>query len=655
MSRVGPLAAVALVVGNRAEPISTLRRLTREDPDLRRLHPVIQALEAGHPLPDALRQARLLTRAEATSLSSCGAEALADALGRLAQAEAEPPPGGALLRWFPLWALLAGTVPSLGIGLIVALGGGGVYRGLFSVISPLSLAEPATGWWWCVQAGALALAALIVAGIAWGLPRVKGLWRFLPCDLPTARATALVDLLEDLRRGRPCQRSWKRWCWFSGLSEDATWGLEQMGGDHRATVMGLGLLPHRDDGQPDFPRAIASAAQAQAVALARVRPIATGLLALVGLVGLLGWSGPWTLIAYVVDFPQWLHTGFSLASHALAVPAGAALAAVMLLWCLGWLRLGLATLVEGAAADWPLVAHRLADALDRREDLNRTLHQLQAWTGWAMTHRLSLARRHEEPHPGRRLAAARVAPHSVASVLASTPIEALPAVLRSSVAEPHAVVDPRIAGQVAVGLALLLVLLGVVGTTLPKLQLMAKYTVSGPLVPGQLLPVILLGVAAGLGGTILVLALARRWGWDLWLTGHRRLANGMRLRQALALRLPEAHLGTDTDLPTILRRAGWPCRTLADLDRALAADLHRRRWATHRRTVIVALFLPVLLGIPVGMLGISIFQLTNACNERVQRGSTPPLAGGSLVMWTMHQHLELAEQRARLAQPEKAP
>jgi len=333
----------------------------------------------------------------------------------------------------------------------------------------------------------------------------------------------------------------------------------------------------------------------------------------------------------------------------------AALAAVLLLWCLGWLRLGLATLVEGAATDWPLVAHRLADALDRREDLNRTLHQLQAWTGWAMTRRLSQARRHDEPHPGRRLAAARVAPRSIAQVLASTPIEALPAVLRGSVAESNALVDPRIGGQVAVGMALLLVLLGVVATTLPKLQMMAKYSMPGSSVPGHSLPTILLGVAACIGGTILVMALARRWGWDLWWTGHRRLADGLRLRQALALRLPEAHLGTDTDLPSILHRAGWPCRSLADLDSALAADLHRRRWATHRRTVLVALLLPVLLGLPIGMLGVSIFQLTNACLVQGQRGSTPPLGGGSLVMWTLHQHLELAEQRARLAQPEAAP
>jgi hypothetical protein len=652
MRAAGPLAAVALVVEARAEPIATLGRLMTEDPFLRGLEPVIAALKAGQPLPEALRRAGLLSRTQAKHLRDCPPEDLAESLGRLAQEAAIPSSGAALLRWFPLWALLVATVPSLVIGLIVALAGGGLFKGVLPTFEP-NLRPPHPGEAWLLQAGVVAGFAALVAAVGALVPLLWGLWRFLPLDRPTARATALIDLLQRVRYGRSGGRAWHRWTWFSGLGTDARRALHQMAGDHRAAVLHLGLVPFAADGQPDWGAAIAEAEDARRSALSRMRPLALGVLICVGILGLMSWDSQSDLMMIIVwEFDAAIrviqHTGVLL----LLLVGGSTL----LLWMISWLLRLTELLVVGAAADWPLVAERVARAIERREELTRTLRHLQAWTGWAMTRRLTAARLSEEPHPGRRLVEARVAPHSLGPVLATCPVEALPTVLRASVAERDALVTHGIGSQAMASFVTLVLLFGVLvpmaihqrnelmfngATELRWLTWMVMATTT----------VTVLFVAA-----FLLRGLARRWSWDLRWTGHRRLAEGLRLRQGLALGLPEADLGPGGDLPTILHRAGWSARTLQDLDRALARDLFARRVSAHRRTVILSLVLPVIVSIPIGLTGAAFMSLTTGVPlKSLGRGEPAPLGGGSLVMWTLQQQLDLAEQRARLMGAPETP
>ncbi len=167
LGRAEVLAAVALVVGAGQEPIAAFRRFAHDDPDLGLLGDLAQQLEAGVALPDALVAARLLSRADAARLAALPPDVLASELTRCAHSTAWPPLGEVLARWFPVWAVIAATIPSLLLGAVVALVGGSLYAGVWRT---LGLVESLQGpvLWWLVQLAEVAVALGAVSG-AWAL------------------------------------------------------------------------------------------------------------------------------------------------------------------------------------------------------------------------------------------------------------------------------------------------------------------------------------------------------------------------------------------------------------------------------------------------------------------------------------------------------
>lgn len=187
--RVDVLHALALVARGR-EPLSDgLERLADGDPLLgtwaRRLAP---PLRAGETLPEVLRRARLISRAEGATLA---AEAdTAAGLASLAESAAAPPRGLALVRWYPT-VLMAMAATGYILGLACQALAGDFTRDV-GIQAPFLFNEVL----------GLVLAVLVVSLFQAALSRIRGLRHLQHLWCPEVhRAAAWRDFAEATRYG----------------------------------------------------------------------------------------------------------------------------------------------------------------------------------------------------------------------------------------------------------------------------------------------------------------------------------------------------------------------------------------------------------------------------------------------------------------------
>ena len=342
---------------------------------------------------------------------------------------------------------------------------------------------------------------------------------------------------------------------------------------------------------------------------------------------------------------------FHLGQHALALiilGAGAVVIAALLLipaWLLGR--------ITGAARDWPLVADRLASALERREPLDEALGNLWLMVGGAMRARLDEAMSLEEPSPGRRLAAAGVVPAAQAAAIAAAAPEDLPALLRLSARDQGDVALRRLRGY-ATATLLVVVLFTVwqLWWSGPVLRMCSSLAEQAPGMDRAMLMInASKWFAVAIAGTgialTLVWALGHRHGWWESLAGWDRLARALVLRRLLAAGVREGacaeHLaglsprlqprliaaGERGDLPGLLAAAGWRVDSPEALDRAFAADLEHRRRRGARGVLIASLLLPLCIAGPVGLAGGGVMLVMTTAEEPMTALARQSSGGGT--------------------------
>ena len=642
MGRAECLSAVALVVGARMDPVKGLRSLVAQDPALARLGQVADRCASGMTLAAALRAGGLIRARDAEVLAGLPPDTLAAALQRLAYAHAQTYPDENWSRWFPVWVILAATVPSLAIAAVVAAVSGTLYGGLWQTLGfTLPVLESARGWF--TQA-AVVCAAVLIAAVGWTLLRELPRWlAFLPLQLRTltrfsprlAKAEATIDLLHALRAGRDPGRRFALWRRYSGDRKGVRQMAAACGGDAAATLVGLGVVPCTADGRADWDVALGEWEGHRARAAAALVPILVGLVAVAGLYGFLCWyTDPFSLLkamwhaletAEQFDNPR-ENAPLALAPAVeLAVLLGLSAVLTIVAHHLHMFA-GVLRWLGGPASDWPLVADRVARALDAREDLDRVLAGLRLAVARPMRRRLATALAHPDPHPGRRLAAAGVVPRAQATIVANADPADLPTLLRSAGAVPDDAPQRGLVSQAVVLLTLASLLTNLqeylLQTILPKFHTMfdSLHQDFAAITTLSHWALRLVGItSAVLAVAILLATIAGRLGWGLAAGGWARLARGLVLRRLLAARSDEttiaqaiadlaprrrarlaaaAHQG---DLPGVLAAAGWPVDSPAALDRALADDCARRDRRRLRLTLLARLLLPVLVAVPVGL------------------------------------------------------
>jgi hypothetical protein len=667
MGRAEVLAAVALVVGARQEPVAAFRQLAAEDPALRRLGDVAMQLEAGQALPDALVSCRLLGKADAGRLAHLPPSLMADELTRSAQHAAWPPLGEILARWLPVWAALAATVPSLAIGAVVALVSGGLYGGVWYTLGFRTIIH-GPAWMWFAQLTEAGTAVLIAAGCWWLLRRTPFLCRLTTFSYGLNKATAAAILVRSARAGLdiwPALNSWGTMVGEPAAVQDA---IARSGGDATTTLIKLGLVPRKQNGQPDWDTALSEADSVRSRAAAALTPWLVAVLVPAGIIGFMTWEmAPLQSIMSLFGvFGIRFSLGDLLSTQELSIlkNAGCAVLGAHVLLLVGWFG----RLVSGPAHDWPLVGDRLARALDRREDLNHVIGGLRMVVDGPMRRRLNAALAYSgDPHPGSQIVKAGVVPRTQEWIVAHADGADLPTILRSAIQIPndHGL---RAATNQATALLTLAVMLTLIQLYLligviPKLWYMVHYYADQR-------PIAILSEWAGLLTLFLLVLVAcggilaawgARRGWWIASGGWTRLANGLVLRRMLSSGENESTLGRmlssflplqasnisaaahNGDLPGILSAAGWKARTPSELDRALATDLARRDRRRARLALAGRLLLPFIVGIPISMtaaaISLSIYGITAKLTDLASAhpngtatltGSTPGMA---LVFW----------------------
>ena len=694
MGRAEALAAVALVVGARQEPLAAFRRLAAEDPALAVLGTLAQRCANGVSLPDALVAGRLLTRSEAVRLGGLPQLTMADELTRLAQRAAWPPTGEVLARWLPLWAVLAATIPSLVIGAVVAVVGGALYGGIWH---SLGLAPPTHGpaLWWLAQLAVVVIAVLVVAGGWWLLRRTPLLRRLTVFSRSLEKAAAVAGLVRGARVGLNDRSALNAWGRRSGDPAAVRDALAASGGDITATLMTLGVVPRGLDGRPDWDTALAETDRVRTRAAQSLAPGLIAVLVLTGLYGFMTWKmeplRPHSNWMYGLSSTLTVTDVIGTQAVAMLKNAGSAVLAAHVMLMFGWLWRWLC----GPARDWPMVADRVARALERREEMDQVLRGLRLAVDGPMRRRLAVALElTSETHPGSRLAQAGVIPRAQSQALSAADITDLPTLLRSASQMPDDHGLRAEAGQATVlltlALFLALVQMYLLVGVIPKFQSMFFH------LEGNFRDITELSQwAARVSAITLVVAIMAgvlvpwgyRRGWWAAAGGWARLARGLVLRRMLAAGADEAALARAVavlaprraarltsaaqlgDLPGVLAAAGWPVRSPAELDQALAADLIRGDRRRARLALTVRLLLPFLVGLPVCLsamaISLAMTRLTHAQIALVNghpdgshalSGGTPGMA---LIFWWVSRceaEGEAAVERARAdALPLKPP
>ncbi len=631
MGRAEALAAVALIMGARQEPVAALRRMAAEDPALSVLGALAQRCADGLALPDALVASGLLARGEAARLAGLSPALMADELTRLAQRTVQVPTGEVLARWLPLWALLAATVPSLLLGVVVAVIGGALYGGIWHT---LGMRSPTHGpaIWWFVQLAEVAIAALIVGGL-WSLLRmIPYVRRITVFSMRLEKAVAVAELVRSARAGINSLPHFTAWAQRSGDPVAVRAALAACGGDVTATLMKLGVVSATTDGRPDWDRAIAETAHHRLHAAQMLAPWLFAVTIFAGLNGFMSWEVEpinliWNFYSWSASLPSQISVMVSQIFSWLKIAGGAVLVAHVFL-CFGWLMRWL----SGPASDVQMVADRMARALDRRFDFDQILIGLRLTVEGPMRRRIDAALAlTDETHPGARLVKAGIIPQVQAQALSTAEGADLPALLRSMSQSPN---DYGLGAASSHAKCMLLIAVGLMMVqfylfvgVIPKFKTMfdsLSMNYSGLIQLAEW--------AVGLSMTMLILAVVgsvvvtwgNRRGW--WIAGGSwsRLANGLVLRRMLAVGADEAALARSLsaisprlsvrlasaaergDLPGLCAVAGWSVRSPAELEQALAAELIRRDRRRARLALTARLLLPFLVSLPVSLTAVCI-------------------------------------------------
>jgi hypothetical protein len=644
LGRAEALAAVALVVGAHQEPITAFRRLAVDDPDLRTLGDLAHQLEKGVALPDALVANRLLSREDATRLALLPPTTLADELTRLAQSTAWPPLGEVLARWFPVWVVLAATIPSLLLGAVVAVVGGSLYGGIWRT---LGIVEPVHGpaLWWLVQLAEVLVTLGIVAGVWMILRRIPVVRSLTIFSRHMNRASALATLVRDARSGSNTGRALKAWIRYCGDKATVRSVIAQCGGDTVAALMKLGVVPSDTHGRPDWDVALAETESIRNRSAQSLSPWLIAVLVLAGLYGFLTWELEpdwrlllwmyWSRFAYLFD----MTVVDLLGTQAISILK---IAGIALLTAHGLLVInGIGRWIGGPARDWPLVADRVARAMDRREDVCHVLLGLRLVVDAPMRHCLNIAiALGNEHHPGWILSRSGAVPKSQAEILIHAETADIPTLLRSLSETPddhllRSTASQAIALMSLVGLLTVLQLYLLVAV-FPKYRTMFDQLhqyggrASDLAIWATCLGLITCCVSVAWG---LRIALGQRYGW--WAAGGdwSRLARGLVLRRMLAAGAPERTIATSVgsltpqlatgltaagqrgDLPGVLDEAGWPVQSPAALERALSADLIRRDRRKARIALTCRLVMPFLAGLPVCLIAMAVTMSLSYINR----------------------------------------
>lgn len=684
------LAACALAIGARLEPVAALRRLAAEDPSLRVLAAVADRVAAGVALPEALARERLLTPRDAASIHGLPPETLSQALGQFAQRAESVPLGERLARWLPVWAVLAATVPSLAIGAAVALASGTAWGGLMLEFGYRTVPVGPVAAWSCQIAG-IALAVTVVVldwKILQALPFLRATTWF---SLRLVRAAAFEDLLRRLRSGGDGIDHYEQWARVTGRRAELRRHLDASAGDATAALLAAGAIPRHADSRPDWETATQEAAKERSEASAAIAPWLAAVLVACGILGFVSWAGG-PLAGLSISIHQHLKGVSAGWPVEMSEIAGAAVqgviiaaAAVVITHVLSSLRATLA-LLAGPAPDWPLVADRLARAIERRDELGTALRGLRAVTRPQMRERIDAALDDDDPHVGARLARAGMAPATIAPVLTRADLRDLPALLRCSAERMDSKgARAALSQMILVGMLASVVALQQGLLQAPYLRRL-KYkedAMAGADLPMQLVEVggalALVLLAAGIALAVAAM-LGSRYGWWLVLGGWRRRARGLVLRRAMARSateveiatelgalLPAAAKGIDSagargDIAELIHGCGWNARTADELDTALAADLVARDRRHARVATGMRLALPVFLAVPVGLTAAGVTMITmgisGALRDRVPLGGpafSPTIGAFMLQRWQHERADAVAEEVLDLERPLPAP
>lgn len=667
VGRAEALAAVALVIGARREPVIALRQLAAEDPALAVLTTVADRCAAGISLPQALADCRLVKPQEAAQLAHATPDILAEELTRLAQRTAAPPFGEVLAKWLPVWVIVVASLPSLLIGGVVAVVTGTFY---VSVWDSLGFAGPharVPGTFWLVQLVGILISAAMAA-VLWSLVRHS----FALCHISIFsrnldRASLLDNLLRRVRAGGEWQRTFRRWRWMSGDARAVRAALDASGGDPAAALMSLGIVPRRNDGGPDWECALAEAERNRRREADDLTPWLIALLVMAGMGGFMTW-GVNILVRDEIHWVPFLLAQPSLDGlvRLLAQTLGIVIAVVVMAnvrFATAWTIHSL----SGAARDWPWVADRVARSLDRREDLAVVLRGLRFAVHRPMRRRIDRALASDEARPAARLAEAGMIPASLAPLLVSALDADLPTLLRSSAedreghgmqgaveqAKPMMVMlcfTAAMAGYLAVGV-------------IPKFATMFNAQSLDGFSPiqrlmGWALSWSLATIAIA-SLAVAVVALGKRRGWWTVLDGWARLARGLILRRMLAAGRSERDMadavrglaprrslalnraGLQGDLPGLLAASGWAATDAAQLDRAITAHLIARDRRRVRLALAVRLILPFVIAVPIGLTAASVMlmisgiqsRMINQANHPGNNGLTGGTPGMALLFW----------------------
>ncbi len=666
MGRAEALAAVALVIGARQEPVAALRRMAAEDPALSVLGALAQRCADGLALPDALVASGLLARGDAARLTGLSPALMADELTRLAQRTVQVSTGEVLARWLPLWALLAATIPSLLLGAVVAVIGGALYGGIWHT---LGMRSPTHGpaIWWGVQVAEVAIAALIVGGL-WSLLRmIPYVRRITVFSMRLEKAVAVAELVRSARAGINSLPHFTAWAQRSGDPVAVRAALAACGGDVTATLMKLGVVSATTDGRPDWDRAIAETAHHRLHAAQMLAPWLFAVTIFAGLNGFISWEVEpinliWNFYSWSASLPSQISVMVSQIFSWLKIAGGAVLVAHVFL-CFGWLMRWL----SGPASDVQMVADRMARALDRRFDFDQILIGLRLTVEGPMRRRIDAALAlTDETHPGARLVKAGIIPQVQAQALSTAEGADLSALLRSMSQSPN---DYGLGAASSHAKCMLLIAVGLMMVqfylfvgVIPKFKTMfdsLSMNYSGLIQLAEW--------AVGLSMTMLILAVVgsvvvtwgNRRGW--WIAGGSwsRLANGLVLRRMLAVGADEAALARSLsaisprlsvrlagaaergDLPGLCAVAGWSVRSPAELEQALAAELIRRDRRRARLALTARLLLPFLVSLPVSLTAVCIcLTLGRIRDAQIQMAASHSgggnFNGGTASMALMH-------------------
>lgn len=223
-ARAALLHGTAMLVAGQTPLPEGLERLARDEPAFARwVQRLAPALRAGRPLPQALRQARVIGRRQLATLTvAVDSAALADALRRIADMGDAVTPGYGFVRWYPVWLAAALLLPGTLLSALLDVTTGGTLRAAYSELGIILPALARVTAQPPLIAVAIAAAMVVsVAGAQLLIERLRPVRHVLHLSCPEVhRLATACRLLRSARIGDDAPRRLGRarlWWYRSGL------------------------------------------------------------------------------------------------------------------------------------------------------------------------------------------------------------------------------------------------------------------------------------------------------------------------------------------------------------------------------------------------------------------------------------------------------